>query len=59
MSARRRPLRAIFAWPLLLFVAGISGLVLGLTGEGWRDVVAVALLSLPLIALAAAWRNRS
>lgn len=44
----RQPLRRIFALPALLFVTTLIGLILGLTGEGWRDVIAVALLFLPL-----------
>lgn len=48
----------VFALPLALFAASLAGLILGLTGEGMPDVLAWAFLSLPLIAVAAAWRRR-
>lgn len=54
----RHGLARVFAIPIALFVASLAGLVVGLTGDGWTDIAAVALLCLPLIALAAAWRGR-
>lgn len=51
---RQRALSAIFAWPLALFVLGIAGLVIALTGDGWRDAAAWAALAAPLIVVAAA-----
>jgi len=53
-----RSLARIFALPLLLLAASLAGHVIGLAGEGWPDVAASALLSLPLLAAAVAWRRR-
>ena len=50
-------LRAIFAVPLLLALVSIVGLVVALTGDGWRDAVSWALLALPI--LAAGWAMRA
>ena len=58
MSRARTPLFAIFAWPLALFVLGIAGLVIALTGDGWRDAVAWAALAAPCVAVGAAMRLR-
>lgn len=55
--SRPRSLPAIFAWPLALFVLGIAGLVIALTGDGWRDGAAWAALAAPLVAVAAAMRR--
>ncbi|WBY16744.1 hypothetical protein PF049_00825 [Erythrobacteraceae bacterium WH01K] len=50
---------AIFAWPLALGIACLAGLVLGLTGDGWRDLAAWLLLgAMPLVILAASLRHR-
>lgn len=54
----RQGLAHVFALPLALFAASLAGLVLGLTGEGAPDVLAWALLSLPLVAVTVAWRRR-
>lgn len=56
--SRARPLSAIFAWPLAIFVLGIAGLVIALTGDGWRDGAAWAALATPLVAVATAMRLR-
>ena len=56
---RQRGNLAIFAWPLLLGIATITGLVLGLTGSGWRDSAAWLLLALGPIAIAVAWVRRN
>lgn len=53
----RRGLGTVFAIPLVLLVASLAGLVIGLTGDAWHDLAAAALLSLPLVAVAAAWRR--
>jgi len=58
MSRASKPLRAIFAWPLALFALGIAGLVIALTGDGWRDAAAWVALAAPLVAVAAAMRLR-
>lgn len=50
MSRPRSP-AAIFAWPLALFVIGIAGLVIALTGDGWRDGAAWAALAAPVLAV--------
>ncbi len=57
--SRQRGNLAIFAWPLLLGIAAITGLVLGLTGSGWRDGVAWLLLAAGPFVIAAAWMRRS
>ena len=44
--------RSTFALPLLLAVLSLAGLILALTGEGWRDWLSWALLAAPLIAVA-------
>ncbi|HSJ78710.1 MAG TPA: hypothetical protein VK913_08250, partial [Erythrobacter sp.] len=45
---RARPLSAIFAWPLAIFVIGLTGLIVALTGDGWRDAAAWAALLAPI-----------
>jgi hypothetical protein len=50
---------SVLTKPLALAVLSISGLVLGLTGDGWRDVFAVLLLALPLILFLTHWARRS
>ncbi|WP_279349417.1 hypothetical protein [Erythrobacter litoralis] len=42
----------VFAMPLVLLAATLVGLVLGLTGDGLRDVAAWILVGLPLALLA-------
>lgn len=57
----RRPragLGRVMAIPALLLLASIAGLVLGLTGDGLPDVVAWALLSIPIILSALAFLRR-
>lgn len=53
-----RPLRLIFAWPLLLALASLAGLILGLTGDGVRDMLAWLLLGTVPVAVATAWLRR-
>ena len=50
MSRSRSP-TAIFAWPLAIFVLGLAGLVIALTGDGWRDGAAWAALLAPVCAV--------
>lgn len=48
----RRPrasLSRVMAIPALLLLASITGLVLGLTGDGFPDALSWALLSIPII----------
>lgn len=56
--SRARPLSSIFAWPLAIFVAGLAGLVIALTGDGWRDIASWAALSAPVAASLWAMRAR-
>lgn len=50
--------RATFAMPALLAAATLVGLVVALTGEGWRDAVGWAGLGAPLLVAVLAWRGR-
>ncbi|PLK23313.1 hypothetical protein C0V72_10130 [Porphyrobacter sp. TH134] len=45
---RPRPTSAILAWPLAIFTAGLAGLTIALTGDGWRDAAAWTVLAAPL-----------
>lgn len=60
MSVRppRSPWQTL-ALPLLFAVLTLAGLVLGLTGDGLRDLVCVALLALPLVLFLVHWRRRA
>jgi hypothetical protein len=51
-------LRAIFAVPLLLAAASLIGLIVALTGDGWRDAISWALLAIPVLAVGWAMRAR-
>lgn len=54
-----RPTPAIFAWPLAIFIVGVAGLVIALTGDGWRDVVVWAALTAPIAAVfGAIWKRQ-
>lgn len=57
-NSRGFPLRAIFAWPLAIFLLGIVGLVSALTGDGWRDGLSWLALAAPVAALTWAMRTR-
>jgi hypothetical protein len=57
MSARRG-LRSIFAMPLLLALVSIAGLVVALTGDGWRDGAAWTALAIPVLAVGWAMKAR-
>lgn len=62
---RRRPARRnsnarVFVWPLLIGLASLLGLVLGLTGDGFRDLACWVLLGLaPLVITVALLRRRT
>lgn len=58
LRTARRSLARVFAIPLVLLVASLSGLILGLVGDGLPDLAASALLSVPLLAIAVAWHRR-
>jgi len=57
-TRRSVPLRAIFAWPLTIFLLGIVGLVSALTGDGWRDGLSWLALAAPVAAVVWAMRAR-
>lgn len=46
---------AILAAPLALAVLTLAGLVIGLTGDGTRNLAACLLAGLPLLIFARAW----
>ena len=46
---------AILAVPLALAALTLAGLVIGLTGDGWRNLAACLLAGLPLFILVRAW----
>lgn len=48
----------IVAVPAVLAAASLAGLVLGLTGEGWRDALSAILVFLPLAVFARHWSRR-
>lgn len=56
----RKPhsLRKIFAVPLLLAVLSVGGLIVALTGDGWRDAAAWLALGLPVLAVGWAMKVR-
>lgn len=41
-----------FGLPAFIALLSLAGLVLALTGEGWRDALSWAALSAPLLAIA-------
>jgi hypothetical protein len=49
----------VLAMPAVLLVASLIGLILGLTGDGWRDVAASLLLALPVLLFLRSWLRRS
>lgn len=49
----------VLAMPALLLVASLVGLILGLTGDGWRDVAASLLLALPVLIFLCSWLSRA
>lgn len=49
----------ILLLPVILAIASLVGLVLGLTGDGWRDGLSAILLFLPLCIFARHWLRRS
>lgn len=55
---RKQSLGAIFAIPLFIALATIAGLVVALTGDGFRDAAAWLALAIPVAAVAWAMRAR-
>lgn len=51
-------IRSTWAMPALLGVLTLAGLVLALTGDGWRDVAACLGLAAPVLATGWAMRRR-
>ncbi|MDK2762018.1 MAG: hypothetical protein KYX64_11760 [Sphingopyxis sp.] len=51
-------LRRIFAVPLLLAALSLAGLVIALTGDGWRDAASWVALGLPVVAVGWAMTTR-
>ena len=49
---------AIFAVPMVLAFLSIVGLVVGLLGDGWEDILACAVLAAPVAAAIWAWQRR-
>jgi hypothetical protein len=48
----------VFAVPLLLALVSLTGLIIGLTGEGWRDALAAILLFIPVALFVRHWLIR-
>lgn len=44
-------IRSTFALPLLIAALTLGGLVVALTGDGWRDILAWIALLTPLLAV--------
>lgn len=57
-ASRPRSLKAILGVPLAIFVMGLAGLIVALTGDGWRDAAAWVALALPLAVIVWAMRTR-
>jgi hypothetical protein len=55
---RARPIRAVFALPLLIAVLSALGLLSALTGDGWRDMMSWLGLAAPVLAVVWAMRAR-
>ncbi len=53
MKRPPQSLGQILAAPLVIAAASVAGLVLALTGDGWRDALSWAALAAPV--LAAGW----
>lgn len=51
--------RAIWPMPLLLAGLTLFGLLLALTGDGWRDALAALCVAAPLAAIGWAVRRRT
>jgi hypothetical protein len=51
-------LLSILSTPALLAVASIAGIVIGLTGDDWRDALSCALLLLPIAVFLRHWHRR-
>ena len=54
----QQSLRRTFAIPLLLALLSVAGLVVALTGDGWRDAAAWLALGAPVCAVGWAMKTR-
>jgi uncharacterized membrane protein YjjP (DUF1212 family) len=54
----RQTIGQMFLWPALIALATAAGLILALTGDGWRDVLGAALIASSLAAMVHGWRRR-
>ena len=52
-------IRSTFAIPVMLALLSLLGLVVALTGDGWRDTLSWAALAAPLLAVLWAVTRRS
>lgn len=43
-------IRSTFAIPAAIAAATLAGLIVALTGDGWADTIAAAVLAIPLLA---------
>ena len=60
MTTRRRQTAFhTFAWPIVIGVLSLGGLVAGLTGDGLPDLAAAALLGSTIIAILYAYSRAS
>lgn len=50
--------RSTFALPAVIALLSLAGLILALTGEGWRDRLSWAAIATPLLALSWAVARR-
>lgn len=55
---KRQSLWSVFAAPTIIAAFSIIGLVVALTGDGWRDAVSWAALGVPVAAVLWAMKAR-
>jgi hypothetical protein len=51
-------IRSTFAIPTLIALATTAGLIVALTGDGWRDAVSWVALAIPILTVGWAYRAR-
>lgn len=52
----KRLRQSTWAWPVLIALASLAGLVIGLVGDGMGDVIGWLGLTLPVVVVIWAWR---
>ena len=52
MIARRARRGRVFGWPMALAVVSLTGLIVGLLGDGWYDILAGLTMSIPIAIMA-------